>query len=313
MMRFRSTRGATIAETAVTVSVVLLLLFGVLQVVMTGYLQITTDGAVFLAAHEYAIGQTNPNAVASAFPGVPMPKVSFIPASPPPMQIPVAYEYGSASQSDRHGGVQTIRPQRLQARLNIPNYGFVNVANLKSVPLTAGAVEARDFVSNEDFNVYGYDPNSSSSWNSMINPITTNDQNVPPYFIGTHDMWYCDISDALDNGGCTSPPYAHVRALGLAEYLDHDNYSTANGNDGVLSNGTFYVMACHQRALANALSALPTSVTSSYIQNTTEGDANYANDTSSSNPYIAEIYGWDLDITNVSGYPGPPLTPLAGC
>lgn len=59
----RFSRGAALVETALSVSLVLMLVLGTAQMALIGYNQISTDGAAFIAAHEAA---SNPSASPAA-------------------------------------------------------------------------------------------------------------------------------------------------------------------------------------------------------------------------------------------------------
>lgn len=317
MERLHYRRGAALVETAVMLSFTLLMLFGSLQFVMVGYLQTASDGAVFLAAHEYAIGQTNPQAVASAFPGVNMNNVSFVPASPPPITMPDIYNEEYGHEDDRHGGAQTIRPQRLQAKVQSNPQGLLHVPFLPSTfPVNGGGVEGRNFMSDNGYDVYGYNPNSLQTWTSMIDPIKQDDQNVPPYYIGLHDMFYCQTAVYASAGECPKPDESRIFAAGLAEYLDNDNYGTPNGKNGVLQGATFYAMAYHQRVYASILSgvlpvppASPSTFDGAIPQN--QKNANYHNDPQ--NPtLIGNVYHWGNDVTGKGSGSGEPLNPPNG-
>lgn len=324
----RSIAGAAIAETAVIVSFVLLLMFGTVELIEVGYLQAAADGAVFLTAHEYAIGSTNPTAYASPFPGVKVPSISFSAAPPENTQVPVDYQVNQTTT--RYGGVQLIRPQHLQAKYQATYQGLISGGNLQSLPINGGAVEARYMMSDRGFSVDGWTPNSSSTYSNMIDPLLQDDQNVPPYYIGMRDMLYCNANDLpasypaqCSNGG--------ILALGLAEYLDHDNYSSSPGANGVATpSDAFYQMACHQRIYATIAVALPQHFDGVSLSNgrnndpLAQADANYyMNAASNGNAYGArstgpwrQVYDWDrLMITN-SGNPysfQSPLHPEKGC
>ena len=65
-----STRGTALPETAIVLSLVLLLLLGTIQLTVIGFTQSTADGAAFVAAHTNSIGATTSAAsvAQSAFP-----------------------------------------------------------------------------------------------------------------------------------------------------------------------------------------------------------------------------------------------------
>ena len=298
-------RGTAMVETAVILSTALLLIFGGLQIALAGYYQVATDGAVYLAAHAYALGGLDPTVLASPFPGVNMAKVTFSPAPPDPIQEPVNYNY--SNQNARYGGVSTIRPQHLQASYSSSVNGLLNIAGFRVLPIAAGAVEGRNWTSNHDMNVDGFDPNSGSTYSSMQNSLYTDDQNVPPYYVGTHYAEYCDVNGFNSPTQCNSNNFL---SLGVAELLDQDNYSS--GGNGVTKGSTYYAMLCHQRVFATLLTtgALPP-----VMPPVVPGNDQY-DPTNPSSPF-AEVYGWDRILSGGSTLgtmPGQyPMHPLRRC
>ncbi len=293
-------------ETAFILSTALLLMFGGLQIGLAGYYQVATDGAVYMAAHDYALGGTNPNVLSAPFPGVDMRKVVFSPAPPDPLKEPVDYDY--TNQDSRYGGVSTIRPEHLQASYSSFVTGLLNIGGFKVMPVSAGAVEGRDWTANHDMNVDGYDPNSGATYSSMQNSLYTDDQNVPPYYIGWHYVEYCDVNNFASATQCNSDQYL---SLGVGELLDSDNYSS--GTNGVTKGSTFYGMLCHQQIYATLLTsgALPATIPSVPSGNDIYDPMN------SASPF-AVIYGWDrvLDGGYSPGHVKPglyPMHPLRGC
>lgn len=327
----RSMRGAAIAETAVIVSFVLLLLFGTLELIEVGYLQTAADGAVFMTAHEYAIATASPNVVAyaSPYPGVQVPNVQFTAMPPEDTQEPL--DYGLGATTARYGGIQMIRPQHLQAKYAATFQGFLSGGALSSLPISGGAVEARYMMADRGYSVDGWTPNNSSTYSHLINPLTQDDQNTPPYMVGWHQMIYCDAADltATYPAKCTT---LFTTGLGLAEYLDHDNYSTAAGANGVYPDtATFYQMACHQKIYVAIAAALPLHFDGVNQHNgrnndaAAQADANYyqnaptnaAPNGARSDGIWSEAYDWDYYFTNWIGgatTPGThPMHPGAHC
>ena len=80
----------------------------------------------------------------------------------------------------------------------------------------------------------------------MVDPLTTDDQNVPPYYI---TLAFLRRNDPMPWAQCTRP---QSRSIGLAEFSQDSNYNTAL--DGSDEGGTFGYMVCHQQYFA-ALSA----------------------------------------------------------
>jgi len=286
----RFARGTALVETAVTLSFTLLLLFGALQMALMGYFQLQLDGATFFFAHSYASGSTNAatlNAdLGPLFPNVPM-TIAPIFQSPPDTSVsPNFTQWGTVT--NRYGGVSLLRPQRLQAKASM---NITASALGGNVNLTAGNVDSRPVVGNHDDDAQGADYNSPTVYNSVVDPLHTDDQNVPPYYITLAFMWYC--SDNVPWSSCSN---RQLRSLGLAEYLKNDNYNTAR--NGIDDSGTFYLMKCHQRyyaAISVALSFLTTRQAAKLLGQTLVSD-------------ITPIYKWDY----MPIQPEPGNSPLLG-
>jgi hypothetical protein len=112
----------------------------------------------------------------------------------------------------------------------------------------------------------------------------------------------------LSAGPWTTCPTQDWDALGIAEYLDQDNWDRPEA--GVAGEGaTFEEMLCHQQQFAAVAAIVEASTTAPAAAATlTDGQSN-----------LATIYAWDSQTPG--GYPpadytGPgsyPLHPDAGC
>lgn len=71
-MNLHASRASALPETAIVISVVLMLMLGAMQVALYGYAQVSADGAAFVAAN--AVSNSSPTApatlAASVFPGI---------------------------------------------------------------------------------------------------------------------------------------------------------------------------------------------------------------------------------------------------
>ncbi len=234
-------RATALTETAITLSFTLMLVFGALQLGLMGYYQLQLDGKTFFFAHGYASGSTNVatlnTALGPLFPSVPM-NVSPIAQYPPDTSVPVNFtQWGSLN--NRYGGASVLRPQRLQAQASASLNASVLGGN---VSLTAGSVDGRPVIGNHDDDAQGVDYNSPTANKTVEDPLTADDQNVPPYYITLAFLW---CNDPIVWAHCDS---LELRSLGLAEYLQDANYNTPqNGDD---KNGTFQYMTCHQQYYA---------------------------------------------------------------
>ncbi|MBC5828995.1 MAG: hypothetical protein GIW98_02245 [Candidatus Eremiobacteraeota bacterium] len=305
-------RGAALAETAITLSFTLLLLFGTMQIAVFGYVQMQLDAATFQYAHQYAIGVTDPaglNQVAAVFPNVPQSSMNFQAASAPTTSVPVNFvQWGQLI--NRFGGASIMRPQRLQTFSTLTIPGLSPFGN--NVTFTSGNVEGRNMISNHDDNAQGVDPNSASAYGSQVNPFSQDDQNVPPYYFTFAFSWYC----SAQNFGAGACPSQGMRSLGLAEYWK-DGADSVDGNydnpsSGVATGQTFAAMAFHQRMFANLELQFPvTWIAAQPLKPTGLFDENSPNSLS-----LNTIYKWDALGVYGSGGSGlgrqRPLTPLAG-
>jgi hypothetical protein len=296
------------AETAIVLSFTLLLLFGTMQIGLAGYYQMQLDGAGFEYAHQYALGATSAtdlSDVAALFPNVPSSNVTFTAASPPLTSVPVNYtQWGTLT--NRYGGASIIRPTRMQAQTKL-NTGSALWEFGSSKTFTAGAVEGQSMVSNHDDDAQGAGYDSTTVYNSQVNPLQTDDQNVPPYFLTFAFQWYCNSTTS------TTCPNASLHSLGLAEYLK-DGASGVDGNytlstNGIGSGAQFYVMACHQRYFANLAAYFPSTIPAN--------TGNTYKETSTSSPF-ATPYSWDINQIYGEGFSSQtgqeyPQNTLNGC
>jgi hypothetical protein len=152
------------------------------------------------------------------------------------------------------GGVQIVRPAHTQAtaaeNLDIPGTPLVGAW---TAPLGGAAIEGNMLVSAPSLDINGYALNSSGTF-STLKTYFADDGNAPPYFIGFHYIYDClQLSTPSDyTYGCASAAY---RALGLAEYLDADNW--AQPQNGVGPSAVYAAMALHYQTYADLAAYLP--------------------------------------------------------
>lgn len=323
--RYSSVRGSALAETSIILSFTLLMLFGAMQTALTGYFQMQLDAATFEYAHAFALGATDPAAlsqIAQLFPNVPQANVSFSASSPPITNQPVNFtQWGSVT--NRYGGASIMRPQRLntKATLSVSQFGFLKTGTM---PFSAGDVEGRNMISNHDDDAQGAAYDSQTVYNSQVNPINQDDQNVPPYYFNFAFMWHC--SAASFGASCPSGSQS-LATLGMAEYLK-DGLDSVDGNydinsPGVQLNETFQPMSCHQRVYAQIAqylqseAALPRTAPSPQPSMASDPFWSETSGVTTGNGVsIALVYSWDS--VNPNGH-GPlfgqhtPLSPMTGC
>jgi hypothetical protein len=327
-------RGAALAETAIVVSFTLLVIFGAIQIALVGFVQTQLDGATFMYSHEVSLGSSNSADIDAAlgpiFPSLPLtgwsPASNTMdgnPLSTDTTQMPNWTQWGS--QSERFGGASILRDQLVQTKGTMTLNGLSALGN--SITLSAGNVEGKEMVGNHDDDVQGANFNSSTVYSSLVNPITQDDQNVPPYYFNFAFIFYCTHAQ-FAAGTCagTYGTSGGLRAVGLAEYLKDDqtgnagNYNTSA--DGIGTNGTFQTVACHQRIYADLAAAFPAVMPSpspipgSDYDETSTGPATVAAWNGAS---FQMVYAWDVQgmhgenpgsKTFANGFP---LDPIFGC
>lgn len=302
----KSIRGAAIPETALVLTATLAMVFGIIQIGIIGFLQIMVDGAAFVAAHEYALGNS---ATAQSTAQDIFPQLSSIQAdSMAPDPTTVAVNFNTSQSTQRNGGVGLIRSTHLQmtaqqtAPLGLLGFG---VAGLSNVAIHGSAIEPQNLISNFDYDVTG----ASYTGVSTQLDFFSNMQNAPAAYINMENMLACNSVTFL--APCTD--YSGL-ALGTAEYLDHDNWNITNMGIGApAASYTFGAMLCHQQKYAQAAIGVFTPMANeTLLQN--------LNVTKTGSGVVAQIYAWDYDMRLGAGYSPSetsfglyPMTPLKNC
>jgi hypothetical protein len=261
------------------------------------------DGAAFVAAHEYALGNTSYLTWAKRpFPFIGTPYIDT--NTPDNTTVPV--NYNTSQTSARQGGVSLVRSSRLQATVhrNAPSGLLgVGVASLSGVNIQGSAIEPYNAVSNS---VYDVDANGYSGASAQLNYFS-NVQNSPYNYISMQIMKYCSSYSTPSTCGTTA-----LRTLGSAEFLDHDNWNrTTLGVGSYSSSYTFGEMLCHQAMYASAASNI-------FVSATTNGNLPTPDPNSTSNT-VGQIYSWDKldnnggETLSESNYGQYPLHPGNGC
>jgi hypothetical protein len=328
----RGQRGSALPETAITISVVLFLMLGSIRVALLGYLQLSADGAAYLASHEYTLqniqtqiqGSSNITpalAAATAFPAIAASQITAAPMSPPPSATypPINNLTQNLTQSSREGGVTGVRPVEYGVTVNPPGAVSLN-------PYGAGATIAVQGVAVEPLM-----QTTNSIWNLDNNAIDTpsvtgyfsDPGNTPPFMVGFHELFHCDwdnqnnqlYTSGSNLGGCETGGHngnnAEFFSLGMADYLDSKNWDNATGaNETSVPNGVFCDLTLHQQVYVHLLSStFPSTYPSGIRSNSTTYDID--NLATSAPLYL--LYGnsngqntgdhWDYE--NPAGYPSP--------
>ena len=296
----RHPRGGALPETAIVLGATLTMLFGMLELGLIGWMQLSSDGAAFVAAHAAVLGNDPWGSIVLPFPQIPSTGLTVAQNAPDPTNVPVDYQ--ASDPNNRHGGLQVVRPWHLQASIDIQKAGIGHV--LPQVDLGSGVIEGSMQVSNP-----GYDLDSTS-YNGPSTPnkgYFTDDGNAPPYFIGFRIMKDC--TSVAPGGGCTG---VQTMTLGMAEYLDGDNWDQPD--NGIGPNGVYSAMQIHQNVYAKIQAELDT-IAATGVSTTSSSKAwlDPSND-----PCVQSVQSWDGQGQSYtwdwSKYPLHPTTPpAAGC
>ena len=159
--RSRCRAGAAIPETAITIGVCLMLLFGAFEIATIGYMQIVSDGAAFLSAHEQALGIGNAaTVVQKVFNQVAPANVTTTTSTVDNTNIPV--NYSLTDTTGRHGGVALVRPQHVLTQVTEPNVGGILVFDgtpTQPVTVRGSSIEPNNVIVDPGFDVAGSDLN----------------------------------------------------------------------------------------------------------------------------------------------------------
>jgi len=304
-------RGAALPETAIILGVCLTLLFGTVEVGLIGLAQLSSDGGAFVAAHTAVFGGDPNAAVSQTFPNLVGQSTVTTAANPPDLTAdPVwgspANNDALTNPTDRHGGIQIVRPTHMQATVNAPNQGldFGDFLSFANAQVGSAAIEGRMMVSDPGFDLQSSTLNSSQSLDSQISYFS-DDGNAPPYFIGFKEGSVC--TSVAAGGGCTGTAFV---AFSAAEYLDGNNWAAAQ--NGVGQNGVYYAMLLHQHVyanIANELDGIQSQLQASGGVSSTKTFLDPASD-----PCVEAVYAWNVAIPHSSGFDWRqyPLTPLGG-
>jgi hypothetical protein len=201
--------------------------------------------------------------------------------------------YNYQDQNQRHGGASLVREAQQSATVSKTAPGLTSAMGA-AAQIVSSVIEPSVVFTDFGYDVQGVGVNTNSGIFNNHNAYFTTDANVPPYYVGFAFTQYCSTQSTW----VTSCPSSSPTDLGLAEYLDDDNYSASL--TGVQSGGTFSVMACHQREYVQLLNDV---FTTSTLETNSVTDSKF-NETSQAD--LVEIYHWD------STYDGS-LHPSKGC
>ena len=177
--RFRATRGAALAETALVLAATLTLTFGIIQIGILGYLQLMCDGAAFIAAHEYSLSNTTTYQTLATKP-FPLVGAMYVDQKGPAATT-VSVNYNESNPAAREGGVTLLRPNPSQATAHATGPSGVlgvGIAGLSGLDIHGAAIDPNVLMSNEFYDAAGLGyserahPRRSSTAGSTLRIIT---------------------------------------------------------------------------------------------------------------------------------------------
>jgi hypothetical protein len=295
----RAIRGSGIPETAITISTGLLFMFALIRIALVGYLQLSSDGAAYLAAHEYTLqqlysSQINPQQVTSnVFPTIPQADVitSSSPA-PPTVTLPgIANYYSTFSQTARQGGITGVRPAQTLALVTPPPAATLNViGGTTAVNVSASAIEPLMQTMNTHYNTAGTSLNSNTASNYFS---TNSKENMPPYFAGFNMMAHCTDTSAT----CRSDGNQALYQLGTAAFLHSQNWNNTM-QDETESTGVFCDVYWHQQYYTGTVSPIFPATYPNISAST--ATANLYKITSTTSPLYLMYNTWDVPPTGAT-------------
>jgi hypothetical protein len=271
----------------------LALIFGTIEIGLIGAFQLMVDGAAFVAAHEYALGNTSQGAEATT--ATIFPQVNgayyFDSNKPTAASVPVGY-----STSSRTGGASLIEGSNLQATVHSTSpQGFLaaSIASLSKLDIHGSFIEPQSQVGNSQYDIAG----AGYTGGSGMTPFFSSVQNVPYNYISQQRMSVC-----LDPHFSTTCTTTDIAAFGTGEFLDQDNWARSNlGAGSYAGQYTFSVMLCHQQVYARLESSLFTAATTS-AELPAQTMSQVVSGSVSANPDLVDVYKWaPLNIGGTSG------------
>ncbi|HEY5231276.1 MAG TPA: hypothetical protein VIJ11_10350 [Galbitalea sp.] len=320
-MNRQSWRGAALPETALTLTLLLLVIIGGIRVAVVGYEQVSVDGAAFFNAHETGLKQTNPSvaqqldpnaATASAFPRAAGADATIAPQTfaPPAVSLP---NYGFDQTNNRHGGASLMQPLQTISTVTKTNLDPVSIFGGSVMTVTGIGVEPSFKETGVHGNIGGNDFGTAASFASAADYFSQG-ENTPPYFGGFNYIQFCAVAPDPNTSWNGCPQQVEFLALGTAEYLDIDNWGRSQNGITPEQQAVFWETLYHQNVYAEITQALPSAIGGKGSPSLKIAQS-VLNRTDSSQ-YIWKVYSWDSQ--QQGGFPAPgyvpgqyPLTPGA--
>ncbi|MGH7728433.1 MAG: TadE/TadG family type IV pilus assembly protein [Vulcanimicrobiaceae bacterium] len=304
-------RGAVLVETALLVGAALTMTLGAVQLGVIGFYQLTADGATYVAAQKNGIrtGVSGESIASGAFSQVQTSDLSSMAVPAPTPNVPVHYGYNSGdpnAQYDRHGGASIMQPTLLQENYTNAAHDDLEIIGVPiPIPITSEMIEPQWEECGPLFDVADAGCSLSSPSSDQAANYFQNGENTPPYYIGFNLLAHCD--DRMPYGGtCSSSNNSDILSLGVAEFLDLQNWPrgtdpsvTGISGDvasGSANQGTFFEIAGHQRYYATLAQWLQSNTFLPVIQ----ASLGFRYSTGSGSSGIDEFASWGFP-TSIAG------------
>ncbi len=313
-------RGAALPETALVLTLMLALLMGGLRTAIVGYEQISADGAAFYHAHQTGIKATyadaatalDPNAATQqAFPRSKNATVVAQTVSPPDASVSTAY--GFDQNDNRHGGTSLMQPLQTITTVTRSSLAPLTLFGGGSLlTITGVGIEPTFLETGVHGNINGSDFNTTASVANAANYFSQG-ENTPPYFGGFHYIRFCNVPDDATTSWNACPQTPTFLGLGMAEYLDADNWGRSPNGIAPAQSAVFWETLYHHDTYASLTSQLPADISTPASLAKAQAVLNR-----SVNPLVCTVYSWDSIVDG--GFPSPgykpgdyPLKPGATC
>jgi hypothetical protein len=305
-------RGAVLVETALTIFIILSLLYGGTQLGIVGVEQLRADGAAFTSSHAQALNVSEPTTgaadpaakAAGIYNGVANTDVALASGKPPTTAESVNYDF--TNTQGRHGGVSMLLPIQIVStvlRKNVNNIVLGTTGSLFT--LSGSTIDPAYLEVGAHGDIQGNAFNSTAAFNDR-NDYFSQGENTPPYFVGFHYLTFCENTSSWN--GCPTNQQDYD-AVGLAEYLDADNWGRAS--NGSVPNAVFTATLGHQNTFAEIAGALA---------NAPSAQALYTNGALRWNQGVLDCIYNKWDSRQAGGYPNNytavgqyPLNPDVKC
>jgi hypothetical protein len=321
MIRHRQ-RGAALPETALVLTLLLMVVIGAIRVAVVGYQQVSTDGAAFFNAHETGLKQTYPGVATQLDPNAATQNVfprnatgdttiSSQTYAPPSVTLP---NYGFNQTNNRHGGASLIQPLQTISTVTHSNIDPVSIFGGSLMTVTGIGVEPSFQETGVHGNIGGNNFGTQSSFAAAADYFSQG-ENTAPYFGGFNYMQFCPVSPDpnLANAWNGCPTTVEFLALGMAEYLDVQNWGRSPNGIAPEQQAVFWEALYHQNVYAEISAQLPADISTPANLSAAQKFLNHTDSTQ----IINKVYSWDS--AQQGGFPAPgyvpgmyPLNPGAG-